>query len=57
VTIEEGSGKIAVCEKTSVYIYRPVGREEGVLRVCHQLYTKLAGAESVAVVPDMRFPR
>jgi hypothetical protein len=33
VTIEESSGRIAVCSKEHVYIYGPIGRDEGVLKV------------------------
>ncbi|KAI1629251.1 glycylpeptide N-tetradecanoyltransferase [Exophiala viscosa] len=32
ITIEETTGRIALCDADHVYIYRPVGREEGVLR-------------------------
>ncbi|OAP59438.1 hypothetical protein AYL99_06736 [Fonsecaea erecta] len=32
ITLEETTGRIALCDATHVYIYRPVGREEGVLR-------------------------
>ncbi|KIX03397.1 uncharacterized protein Z518_06949 [Rhinocladiella mackenziei CBS 650.93] len=32
ITLEETTGRIALCDTTHVYIYRPVGREEGVLR-------------------------
>lgn len=33
VAIEENSGRIAVCSKEHVYIYGPIGRTEGVLKV------------------------
>lgn len=33
VTIEESSGRIAVCSQQQVYIYSPIGRDEGVLKV------------------------
>ena len=33
VTIEEGSGKLAVCSQEQVYIYGPIGRDEGVPKV------------------------
>lgn len=33
VTIEEGTGKLAVCSQEQVYIYGPIGRDEGVLKV------------------------
>ena len=33
VTIEESSGTIAVCSQEQVYIYGPIGRDEGVLKV------------------------
>lgn len=33
ITIEETSGAIAVCGGSNVYIYKPFGREEDVLRV------------------------
>jgi hypothetical protein len=33
LTIEESSGRIAVCSKEHVYIYGPIGRDEGVLKV------------------------
>ena len=32
VTLEETTGRIALCDAHHVYIYRPVGRDEGVLR-------------------------
>ncbi|KIW31212.1 uncharacterized protein PV07_02879 [Cladophialophora immunda] len=32
ITIEETTGRIALCDANHVYIYRPVGRDEGVLR-------------------------
>jgi hypothetical protein len=34
VTIDERSGKVAVCDKTHVHVYQPSGRAEDVLRVC-----------------------
>ena len=33
ITIEETSGTIAVCGGQNVYIYKPFGREEDVLKV------------------------
>ena len=33
VNIEESSGTIAVCSQEQVYIYGPIGRDEGVLKV------------------------
>ncbi|ERF76244.1 hypothetical protein EPUS_04321 [Endocarpon pusillum Z07020] len=36
VTIDERSGKIAVCDNIHIFIYRPVGKEEGVLRWSQQ---------------------
>lgn len=33
VTIEETSGRIAICSKEHVFIYGPIGRVEGVLKV------------------------
>jgi hypothetical protein len=41
VTINEASGRIAVCDQTHVYIYKPTGREEGVLRVCQSSCSRL----------------
>ncbi|KAJ9610798.1 regulator of (H+)-ATPase in vacuolar membrane [Cladophialophora chaetospira] len=32
ITFEESTGRIALCDNDHVYIYRPVGRDEGVLR-------------------------
>ena len=32
ITIEESSGRIAICDDHSVYIYDPVGRDDGFLR-------------------------
>ncbi|EXJ87897.1 hypothetical protein A1O1_04824 [Capronia coronata CBS 617.96] len=32
ITFEETTGRIALCDDSRVYIYRPVGREQGVLR-------------------------
>ncbi|KEF60821.1 uncharacterized protein A1O9_02383 [Exophiala aquamarina CBS 119918] len=32
ITLDETTGRIALCDPDNVYIYRPVGREEGVLR-------------------------
>ncbi|KIW37519.1 uncharacterized protein PV06_10172 [Exophiala oligosperma] len=32
ITIDEATGRIALCGTEHVYIYRPVGRDEGVLR-------------------------
>ncbi|EXJ67724.1 uncharacterized protein A1O5_09070 [Cladophialophora psammophila CBS 110553] len=32
ITLEETTGRIALCDATHVYIYKPIGREEGVLR-------------------------
>ncbi|KIV94793.1 hypothetical protein PV10_02525 [Exophiala mesophila] len=32
VTIDESSGRIALCDEDNVYIYKPLGREDGVLR-------------------------
>ncbi|KIW12484.1 hypothetical protein PV08_09761 [Exophiala spinifera] len=32
ITIDEATGRIALCDAEHVYIYRPVGRDEGVLR-------------------------
>ena len=33
MTIEESSGTIAVCSQDQLYIYGPIGRDEGVLKV------------------------
>lgn len=41
VTIDERSGKIAVCDNIHIFIYKPVGKEEGVLRVCQLSWTAL----------------
>jgi hypothetical protein len=41
VTINEASGRIAVCDQTHVYIYKPMGREERVLRVCKSSCSRL----------------
>jgi hypothetical protein len=41
VTINEASGRIAVCDRTHVYIYKASGKEEGVLRVCQSSRSRL----------------
>ena len=33
VTIDDSTGKIAVCTTQQIYIYRPYGKNEGLLRV------------------------
>lgn len=33
VTIEESSGRVAICSKEQVFIYGPIGRDEGLLKV------------------------
>ncbi|KAL2410541.1 Regulator of V-ATPase in vacuolar membrane protein 1 [Exophiala dermatitidis] len=40
VTLEETTGRIALCDDRHVYVYRPVGRDEGVLRwvLYHELH-------------------
>jgi hypothetical protein len=48
VTIEEGSGRIAVCSQEQVYIYGPVGRDEGVLKVQpHEAVTAVTDTTTV----------
>ena len=38
VTLDEESGKFAICDKTHVFIYKPEGRGEGLLRVCESFW-------------------
>jgi hypothetical protein len=33
VAFDEGSGKIATCSRSEVYIYKPYGKDEGALKV------------------------
>lgn len=33
VSVDKLSGKIAICNEDEIYIYRPYGRDEGVLKV------------------------
>ena len=33
VALDEGTGKLAVCSKQHIYIYRPYGQDEGVVKV------------------------
>ena len=32
VTLDEASGKLATCSGSNIYVYRPYGREEGILK-------------------------
>lgn len=48
VTIDEGSGRIAVCSQEQVYIYGPIGRDAGVLKVqIHGTATALTDTTTV----------
>ena len=33
VALDEGTGKLAVCSQKHIYIYRPYGQDEGVVKV------------------------
>lgn len=33
VALDEASGKIATCSGSTIYVYRPYGKDEGALRV------------------------
>ncbi|EXJ82790.1 hypothetical protein A1O3_06605 [Capronia epimyces CBS 606.96] len=46
ITFEETTGRIALCDERHVYIYRPVGRDEGVVRwVLHHELRNPSGLE------------
>jgi hypothetical protein len=54
VTIEETTGRIATCDRRHVYIYKPIGRAEGVLRVCKCPWRTLSVAHTFIVDPSTR---
>ena len=33
VTIDAASGKIVTCSSNAIYVYKPYGREDGILKV------------------------
>ena len=56
VALEEASGRIAVCDSKNVYVYRPLGKDEDVLRVRRSTGLEAVSADSRLVVSVMSVP-
>ena len=41
VTFDEGTGKIATCSRSTLYLYRPYGKDEGALKVLKRYQTSI----------------
>ena len=50
LALSEGTGKIAACDSTVVYVYRPYGKDEGALKVCTDMLFLVASNLTVNAV-------